>query len=101
MSLEHIQGRPFTQACDIYAYGVVMWEIMSRKVPWEGSNQMQVGFAVVTEGKRPPLDAVHSCYPTECVELMQECWATDAAARPTFVEIMERISSISGSSVSA
>ena len=25
MSLEHIQGRPFTQACDIYAYGVVMY----------------------------------------------------------------------------
>ena len=90
---EHIQSRPFTQACDVYGFGIVVWEVLSRQVPWAGCDPAQIIYAV-TSGQRPPLDAVHASYPAPLVALMQECWAHDAAERPSFADIASRLGTL-------
>ena len=40
---------------DMFSYGMVMWEVMMRRVPWEGINPAVIGWRVVIEGKREEL----------------------------------------------
>ena len=95
MAPESIRRQPFTQACDVYAFGIVVWEILSRQTPWQGCDHMQIGFAVANEGARPPLEAVQGkLYPASLIALMQECWAQDPAARPSFAEIGRRLDTL-------
>jgi serine/threonine protein kinase len=95
MAPESIRGQPFTQACDVYAFGIVIWEILSRQTPWEGRDQMQIGFAVANEGARPALEAVQGkLYPEPLIVLMQECWAQDPAARPSFADTVRRLGAL-------
>jgi len=35
------------QKMDVYAYGVILWEIVTRKVPWEGFDLGQIASSVV------------------------------------------------------
>lgn len=42
-------------AVDMYAFGVLLWEMATRERPWKGVHPMMVPKLVAVEGKRPPL----------------------------------------------
>jgi hypothetical protein len=60
-----------------------------------------VAVAVIRDNLRPrmPEDAHNSC-PSEFEELITSCWHHDPTIRPTFLEIMTRLSSMHGDSAS-
>nr|WIL04574.1 serine-threonine/tyrosine kinase fused to nucleotidase [Cedratvirus duvanny] len=76
---------------DVYSFGVVMWEVITRKAPYEGWLPAQVAVAVIRDNIRPNLGSdlrkEHPQY-VEYINLMEECWATDPAMRPVFLDIM-------------
>ena len=37
--------------CDVYAYGVVLWEIVTHDEPYKGLTEMQVMFKVVLQNE--------------------------------------------------
>ncbi|SPN79254.1 5'-nucleotidase/apyrase [Brazilian cedratvirus IHUMI] len=76
---------------DVYSFGVVMWEVITRKAPYDGWLPAQVAVAVLRDNVRPNLDTnLRREYPeyTEYIDLMEECWSTDPALRPVFLDIM-------------
>jgi serine/threonine protein kinase len=94
MAPEALEGGATTRAGDVYAFGIVMWEILSRKIPWEGMQVPQIARAVCDKPpphNRPPLDVVSSKCPKAILELMQECWTHDTTARPSFADIARRL----------
>lgn len=42
MAPELIRNEPFTEKCDIFSLGVIIWELYTLKRPWEGVPAIQV-----------------------------------------------------------
>ena len=42
MAPELIRNEPFTKKCDIFSFGVIMWELCTLSRPWEGIPPVQV-----------------------------------------------------------
>jgi serine/threonine protein kinase len=42
MAPELIRNEPFTEKCDIFSLGVIMWELCTLSRPWEGIPPVQV-----------------------------------------------------------
>jgi len=89
MAPEVLRNEQYNETADIYSYGVILWELYTRKDPYAGMNPMQVGMKVLLEGMRPPIPT--SC-PSAYAKLMQACWDQDPEARPDFGEILNRLS---------
>ncbi|KAL3509135.1 hypothetical protein ACH5RR_028536, partial [Cinchona calisaya] len=52
MAPELIRNEPFTEKCDIFSLGVIMWELCTLGRPWEGIPPARVVYAVANEGSR-------------------------------------------------
>ncbi|KAF9669439.1 hypothetical protein SADUNF_Sadunf14G0107700 [Salix dunnii] len=52
MAPELIRNEPFTEKCDIFSLGVIMWELCTLNRPWEGVPPKKVVYAVANEGSR-------------------------------------------------
>jgi hypothetical protein len=95
-----------TTASDIYSLGIVIWEVVTGLVPFEGMTPMQVLSGVCMRSERPPLPAAPppgSVFDAAQWALFTEhllpggegaapggCWAQDAAERPTITDIAGR-----------
>ncbi|KAI9216995.1 kinase-like domain-containing protein, partial [Blastocladiella britannica] len=80
-------GSRFTDKCDVYSFGVTLYEIASRSLPFEGEEALVIRMSIL-EGARPeiPDDA-----PEAFAALICECWAQEARLRPGFEEITRRL----------
>jgi serine/threonine protein kinase len=71
--------------CDVFSYGVILWELCTLLQPWEGMNAMQVVGAVGFQNRR--LDIPDNTDPA-IAEIIAKCWQTDPKLRPSFADIM-------------
>eukprot|EP01126_Amoeba_proteus_P003630 TRINITY_DN11208_c0_g1_i1.p1 TRINITY_DN11208_c0_g1~~TRINITY_DN11208_c0_g1_i1.p1 ORF type:complete len:716 (-),score=172.59 TRINITY_DN11208_c0_g1_i1:152-2299(-) len=71
----------YDQRCDIYAYGVTLWELMSREEPWSEMSFWGDISDAVLEGGRPEIP---NFWPKGFVDLMELCWAQDPDKRPNW-----------------
>jgi serine/threonine-protein kinase len=59
MAPELIQGRKFDKSVDLYALGVIAYEMLSGKLPWDGADAREVLLSVV-KNPAPRLAKVHA-----------------------------------------
>uniref|UniRef100_A0ACD5Z3N9 Uncharacterized protein n=1 Tax=Avena sativa TaxID=4498 RepID=A0ACD5Z3N9_AVESA len=85
MAPEVLRNEPSDEKCDVFSYGVILWELCTLQQPWEGMNAMQVVGAVGFQSRR--LDIPDNVDPA-VREIITRCWQTDPRARPSFAEIM-------------
>ncbi|RLM54370.1 serine/threonine-protein kinase EDR1-like [Panicum miliaceum] len=85
MAPEVLRNEPSDEKCDVFSYGVILWELCTLLQPWEGMNPMQVVGAVGFQQRR--LDIPGSVDPA-VAEIIKRCWQTDPRLRPSFSEIM-------------
>ena len=113
----------YTQAVDVYSFGIVMWEVMTRHAPWkkykrffevrfffslyifplyehENRNyQTQQVWKRVLNGERPRIrdrDAENA--PRGFLTLMKDCWSQNPSSRPSFIVALQTLRVISISS---
>eukprot|EP01116_Phalansterium_solitarium_P008208 TRINITY_DN2170_c0_g1_i1.p1 TRINITY_DN2170_c0_g1~~TRINITY_DN2170_c0_g1_i1.p1 ORF type:complete len:192 (+),score=42.35 TRINITY_DN2170_c0_g1_i1:257-832(+) len=85
---EVLRNEHYTESADIYSYGVVLWELVTRSEPHQGMPPFQVVFAVGTQGLRPTIP--DSC-PSEFRQLIEDCWSEIPHDRPKFDQMMKRL----------
>nr|XP_061826614.1 mitogen-activated protein kinase kinase kinase 20-like [Nerophis lumbriciformis] len=91
MAPEVIQSLPVSETCDTFSYAVVLWEMLTREVPFKGLEGLQVAWLVVEKEER--LTIPSGC-PASFAELMRDCWRTDPKERPTFKQILSTLESM-------
>jgi serine/threonine protein kinase len=79
-----------TSASDVYAFGIILYEVFSRRDPYEGEDLATVIRQVAdpTLHKRPPVPK--NCPPV-IISLMSDCLVENPEARPTFEELDKRM----------
>lgn len=86
MAPEVIQCLPVSESCDVWSYGVVLWELLTHEIPFKGIEGFQVAWAVVEKEERL---TIPKCCPYRFAVLMEECWKTDPKERPSFGYILK------------
>ena len=88
---EVLRAQRYCASADVYSFGIIAWECVTRADPYGVMPPFQVIFAVGTQGARPPIP--RDC-PPELSALIQACWHEQPDERPTFKEVAERIGGI-------
>ncbi|XP_010279135.1 PREDICTED: serine/threonine-protein kinase EDR1-like isoform X2 [Nelumbo nucifera] len=84
MAPELIRNEPFTEKCDVFSLGVIMWELCTLSRPWEGVPAVQVVHAIANEGSRLEIPE------GPLGKLIADCWA-EPDERPSCEEILSRL----------
>ncbi|XP_053323194.1 receptor-interacting serine/threonine-protein kinase 2 isoform X3 [Spea bombifrons] len=87
-----IKNRRGSVKHDMYSYAIIMWEVLSRKQPYEGAtNPLQVMYSVA-QGKRPDLseESLPFNIPHRdiFVSFMERGWSKEPDERPAFLKCL-------------
>jgi len=85
---EVLRNESYTERADVFSYGVVLWELVTREDPYQGMPTFQIVIAVGQHKMRPLIPPVTM---PALAQLMVECWSEDPNVRPPFSEIVSRL----------
>uniref|UniRef100_H2RGQ2 Tyrosine-protein kinase receptor TYRO3 n=1 Tax=Pan troglodytes TaxID=9598 RepID=H2RGQ2_PANTR len=93
LALESLADNLYTVQSDVWAFGVTMWEIMTRgQTPYAGIENAEI-YNYLIGGNRLK-------QPPECMEdvydLMYQCWSADPKQRPSFTCLRMELENILG-----
>uniref|UniRef100_A0A673ZTC1 receptor protein-tyrosine kinase n=1 Tax=Salmo trutta TaxID=8032 RepID=A0A673ZTC1_SALTR len=91
MALESLQTHKFTPKSDVWSFGVLLWELMTRGAPpYSDVNSFDITVFLL-QGRR--LLQPEFC-PDPLYNVMVECWHPKPERRPTFSELVSLINAI-------
>jgi alpha-tubulin suppressor-like RCC1 family protein/tRNA A-37 threonylcarbamoyl transferase component Bud32 len=89
MAPEVMEGKEYTEKADVYSFGLILYEMVMRKIPFQDMNYIQLGMEVV-KGKRPSLI---EC-PPAWARIIRHCWDADPDKRIDMRDALDLIKRI-------
>ena len=77
----------YTAKVDIYSYGLLLYELVTRWAAFEGSLMPDR----IVVNQRPKLTCINTAGYGTLVEMMQQCWQDDIQARPEAFQLMKQL----------
>ena len=89
MAPELFESNDYTNKVDVYAYGILLWEILTGSTPYKGKSGLQIAMAVCQRGERP---AFPKNTPKKIQNFIKQCWHQIPSKRPSFQQIVTLLS---------
>ncbi len=84
MAPEVARSEPYNLSADVYSFGLLLWQVCSLDLPYDGMNRQDHAELVVHGNERPQLDSTWS---TPLRILMKRSWEPDPLVRPSMDSI--------------
>ncbi|XP_019154472.1 PREDICTED: serine/threonine-protein kinase HT1 [Ipomoea nil] len=91
MAPEVLNGNPYNRKCDVYSFGICLWEIYCCDMPYPDLSFSEVTSAVVRQNLRPEIPR---CCPSSLANVMKRCWDANPDRRPEMDEVVSMIEAI-------
>jgi tRNA A-37 threonylcarbamoyl transferase component Bud32 len=86
LSPEAISERVYTFKSDVWSYGVTVWEVVTKQIPYPGIDPMMACMRIVGDGLSPEI-------PADCAELhaqvMRACFIFDQHQRASIEQVCQ------------
>jgi serine/threonine protein kinase len=79
-------GMPYGKSADVYSFGILMWEIFSLKLPFEGYNHVIHDKKVYRSQLRPNIP---DKWPVSLQTIISNSWAHESSSRPPIEHVYE------------
>ncbi|KAL8064275.1 hypothetical protein ABFX02_01G079800 [Erythranthe guttata] len=91
MAPEVLRNEPSTEKSDVFSYGVILWELMTQRVPWDDLNSLQVVGVVGFMDRR--LEIPSNIDP-QVSSIISDCWRSNPEERPSFEDIILKMTEL-------
>ncbi|XP_031112820.1 serine/threonine-protein kinase STY13-like [Ipomoea triloba] len=91
MAPEVLDGKPYNRKCDVYSFGICLWEIYCCDLPYPDLSFAEVSSAVVRQNLRPEIPR---CCPSSFASIMKKCWDANPQKRPEMDEVVSLLEAI-------
>lgn len=89
MAPEVMMGKEFNEKCDVYSFGIVLWELLTREEPYqEFTTFEEFRHAVCYKHARPQIPPNTN---PNLRTLIECCWQPDPERRPSFPQIVNAL----------
>ncbi|CAG7866299.1 unnamed protein product [Brassica rapa] len=94
MAPEVLEGKPYNRKCDVYSFGVCLWEIYCCDMPYADCSFAEISHAVVHKNLRPEIP---KCCPQAVANIMKRCWDPNPDKRPEMEEVVKLLEAVNTS----
>ncbi|WOK95631.1 serine/threonine-protein kinase HT1 [Canna indica] len=91
MAPEVLDGKPYNRRCDVYSFGICLWEIYCCDMPYADLTFSEVSSAVVRQNLRPQIPR---CCPSSLANIMKKCWDGNPNKRLEMFEVVKLLEAI-------
>ncbi|KAM0033684.1 putative dual-specificity kinase TKL-Pl-4 family [Helianthus debilis subsp. tardiflorus] len=91
MAPEVLNGSAYNRKCDVYSFGICLWEIYCCDMPYPDLSFSEVTSAVVRQNLRPEIPR---CCPNSLASVMKRCWDANPDKRPEMDEVVAMLEAI-------
>jgi serine/threonine protein kinase len=105
-SPEQLDGKHAGEPSDVWSFGVLAWEVVTRQQPWAGKSAVEMITTLMVRGQRLPMpgpppassplskDKAHAATQLGLRKLMGECWHAKPAKRPSFLKLLHELEAL-------
>lgn len=90
MSPEQLRGKPLEPSSDLFAFGIILFELIAGRHPFKKGSTLDTQFAILNEAA-PDLDADNREVPAELAGLVERLLSKSAGDRPRIGEVREAL----------
>ncbi|KGN51355.1 serine/threonine-protein kinase STY13 isoform X1 [Cucumis sativus] len=87
VTLRNGEKKHYNHKVDVYSFGIVFWEIIQNKLPFEGMSNLQAAYAAAFKNLRPSAENL----PADLAPIVTSCWKEDPNDRPNFNQIIQML----------
>ncbi|GMY16714.1 serine/threonine-protein kinase STY13-like [Fagus crenata] len=91
MAPEVLDGKPYNRKCDVYSFGICLWETYCCDMPYPNLSFADISSAVVRQNLRPEIPR---CCPSSLASIMRKCWDANPEKRPDMDEVVRLLEAL-------
>ncbi|KAF4350345.1 hypothetical protein F8388_010901 [Cannabis sativa] len=85
-----IDSKPYNRKCDVYSFGIRLWEIYCCAMTYPNMNFAEMSSAIVLQNQRPEIPG---CCP-KSYAIMKKCWEANPEKRPDMADVVKLLEAI-------